>query len=33
VLAEMQKERLPVDIRERVKTALDNFVAIDMFTE
>ena len=34
ILSDMQKDRaLPIDIRERTKTALENFVALDMFTE
>jgi hypothetical protein len=28
-----RSEELGIDLRERVKTALDNFVAHDMFTE
>jgi hypothetical protein len=34
ILSDMQKDRaLGIDIRERIKTALENFVALDMFTE
>ena len=34
ILSEMQKDRnLAIDLRERTKTALENFVALDMFTE
>lgn len=33
VLATMSTQDMPVDLRERLKTALDSFVAHDMFTE
>ena len=34
VLSEMAKDRaLGMDLRERTKTAMENFVALDMFTE
>ena len=34
ILSDMQKDRaLGIDIRERINTALENFVALDMFTE
>lgn len=34
VLSDMAKDRaLGMDLRERTKTAMENFVALDMFTE
>lgn len=34
IMSDMHSDRaLGIDMRERIKTALENFVALDMFTE